>query len=48
MADTAAAEGLHLVATGVRWLASSELLPAWLNYVDEVLQVRRLDVRGEA
>jgi hypothetical protein len=48
MVAAAAAEGAHHVATGVRWLASCELLPAWLNYVDEVLQIRRLDVRGEA
>jgi hypothetical protein len=44
----AADEAGRFVAHGVRWLASCELLPAWLSYVDDVLQVRRLDVRGEA
>jgi hypothetical protein len=37
----------QLVSTGVRWLASCALLPAWLNYVDEVLQVLSLDARSE-
>ena len=44
----AAAEGGRFVATGVRWLASCDLLAAWLSYVDDVLQVRRLDAKGQA
>ncbi len=44
----AADEAGRFVAHGVRWLASCDLLPAWLSYVDDVLQVRRLDVKGEA
>ena len=47
MAAAADAGGGQLVSTGVRWLASCDLLPAWINYVDEVLQVRTLDARGE-
>lgn len=42
----AAGETGRFVANGVRWLASCDLLPAWLSYVDDVLQVRRLDSRG--
>ena len=44
----AAGEAGRFVAHGVRWLASCDLLPAWLSYVDDVLQVRRLDVKSEA
>jgi hypothetical protein len=47
VAEAAAEEG-RFVANGVRWLASCDLLPAWLNYVEEVLQVCRLDVQGES
>ena len=43
----AAEEAGRFVAHGVRWLASCDLLPAWLSYVDDVLQVRRLDVKSE-
>jgi hypothetical protein len=32
--------GGRFVSGGVRWLASCDLLPAWMNYVDEVLRAR--------
>jgi hypothetical protein len=47
MAEAAAERG-RFVATGVRWLATCGLLPAWLSYVDDVLQLRRLEVKGGA
>jgi hypothetical protein len=31
------AAGLELVSSGIRWLASVDVLPAWLGYVENQL-----------
>ncbi|MFN8091087.1 MAG: PilZ domain-containing protein [Vicinamibacteria bacterium] len=46
MRATAGRDGC-LVSEGVRWVAARELLPAWAAYVDEVLEARTQEVRGE-
>lgn len=35
--DTESVDGLELVADGLRWVASREILPAYLQYIDELL-----------
>ena len=47
MRETAGSGGC-LISEGVRWVASRELLPAWAAYVDEVLEARTQEVRGES
>ena len=46
MAEAAFERGSCLIAEGVRWVASSELLQAWTSYIDEVLQARSHEVLG--
>ncbi len=46
MRSTAGRDGC-LISEGVRWVAARELLPAWAAYVDEVLEARTQEVRGE-